>query len=1163
MYKLKNTGSPYDEFVLKTGAYRLGSASDNEIVLEDSSVSAHHCEIVVTANTISLRDLSASHETYVDDERVESTQLRPGQTLRIGTMVLVLKGDTEAAAAGATSGGAQGPASAAPAAKRTIKIPTPVAWAALLLVALAVIGTIIYTNWPSHTSEKQTPTKTPPGEAAKIALAAARKKEKPAEKSTAKEASGAAREPRPDRTLEDSAHGSSAAGTNLASNPADDPPISQAMLEIVQRPFDPNDVARPPQLDVEAAKLRMQEGDFPRAAPFLHRALRSQQGTFGPESPEVTKTLDTLGNAYRNMRQFDQAEPLLQQVLRNVEKIKGPEHPETARALDKVGENYLATGQNSKAAPLLEHALKVREKALPPDHPEVAASLKNLAAAHVAQGEYAKAKPLLERALKISETALGPDDPKLAQSLDALGEISRALGDTENAEPLLQRALSLKERTLPPDDPGTAPTLKSLADLHAAKGDFAKAELLYQRALEISEKAAGPIHPATAEALNDLARLHQKKGDAEKAAPLFQRAAEAAEKSLGPEHPQTVLALRNLAGLNGCQEDPASGLEPAKKAVRAQFQLLSKIVRYGSEQQRLAFRDRLNPYSLAATLNTVPELASAILRCKGVVLDSLIEDRLIAQAGQNPEVRKLTDKVQATKDDLATTLFEIPENLSENARGRRQADANTMATYLKALEGDLAKQVPGWGRASRALEVSLDKVKGAIPQHSVLLEWIRFSCCLETNRWEPCYGVVVLSPTGDPRWVTLGSAKAIEETVANCQNAIEGGAGISSLDSTNAPASLSSLLHTLYQQLWVPVEPLLPTDTKTVIISPDRALNLVSFATLRTANDQFLGEKFSIRYVASGRDLLEEKKPLRKGRVFVFGNPDFSAAMADASQSSDTKPMTTRSPVSPELQSLRFSPLSGASQEVALIHVQATGWDWPVTLFFGANASEPELAAARSPRILHLATRAFLLPASAEEIDAEEIPSIRKLESFYESSFANTPTNTTFLPAPSGASRGAAPLSNPLHRSGLALAGAQSTLQATDRNENSRPGHDGILTADLVGTLKLEGTELVVMSACDAVTGGVRSSEALLALRRAFLHAGAQNLLIAMRPEVDQDAANMMAHFYRRFHEIGDAPQALADVQRDWLVRLHKEQGLPAAVRVAGSFMMTSQGSAP
>ena len=82
MYKLKNTGSPYDEFVLKTGAYRLGSASDNEIVLEDSSVSAHHCEIVVTANTISLRDLSASHETYVDDERVESTQLRPGQTLR-------------------------------------------------------------------------------------------------------------------------------------------------------------------------------------------------------------------------------------------------------------------------------------------------------------------------------------------------------------------------------------------------------------------------------------------------------------------------------------------------------------------------------------------------------------------------------------------------------------------------------------------------------------------------------------------------------------------------------------------------------------------------------------------------------------------------------------------------------------------------------------------------------------------------------------------------------------------------------------------------------------------------------------------------------------------------------------------------------------------------
>ena len=36
--------------------------------------------------------------------------------------------------------------------------------------------------------------------------------------------------------------------------------------------------------------------------------------------------------------------------------------------------------------------------------------------------------------------------------------------------------------------------------------------------------------------------------------------------------------------------------------------------------------------------------------------------------------------------------------------------------------------------------------------------------------------------------------------------------------------------------------------------------------------------------------------------------------------------------------------------------------------------------------------------------------------------------------------------------------------------------------------------------------------------------------------------------------------QALAEVQRDWLVKVRKERGLTEAVRLAGPFIMTSQG---
>ncbi len=46
-------------------------------------------------------------------------------------------------------------------------------------------------------------------------------------------------------------------------------------------------------------------------------------------------------------------------------------------------------------------------------------------------------------------------------------------------------------------------------------------------------------------------------------------------------------------------------------------------------------------------------------------------------------------------------------------------------------------------------------------------------------------------------------------------------------------------------------------------------------------------------------------------------------------------------------------------------------------------------------------------------------------------------------------------------------------------------------------------------------------------------------------------------------HKTGNAPKALAEVQREWLVRLRKERGLAEAVRLAGPFIMTSQGAIP
>jgi len=81
-----------------------------------------------------------------------------------------------------------------------------------------------------------------------------------------------------------------------------------------------------------------------------------------------------------------------------------------------------------------------------------------------------------------------------------------------------------------------------------------------------------------------------------------------------------------------------------------------------------------------------------------------------------------------------------------------------------------------------------------------------------------------------------------------------------------------------------------------------------------------------------------------------------------------------------------------------------------------------------------------------------------------------------------------------------------------------------------------------------------------MGLRRGFIQAGAQNLLMTLWPISDQTTVQIMLDFYDHAEKTHNAPQALAEVQRDWLLKLRKERGLLNSVRLAGAFIMSSQG---
>jgi hypothetical protein len=143
-----------------------------------------------------------------------------------------------------------------------------------------------------------------------------------------------------------------------------------------------------------------------------------------------------------------------------------------------------------------------------------------------------------------------------------------------------------------------------------------------------------------------------------KAEPLYQQALRIFQKVLGPEHPNTAPVLENLALLEFDLEriDEATAL--ARQASAAELTILSKIFSFTSEEQRLAYLDIFHPYSLFPFLNgTESDLAAAVLRYKGVVLDSIVEDRLLAEATQGSEDQKLVEQLNLDKSQLGQLLY--------------------------------------------------------------------------------------------------------------------------------------------------------------------------------------------------------------------------------------------------------------------------------------------------------------------------------------------------------------------------------------------------------------------------------------------------------------------------------------------------------------------------
>ena len=905
-----------------------------------------------------------------------------------------------------------------------------------------------------------------------------------------------------------------------------------------------------------AANKLADNGEYAKAILIHEQALAIREKTLGEKHPDTAASLNNLGSIFYDMQEYAKARQLHERALAIRLKSSGLQHLDTASSLCNLALVYSAMGDDAKALPLCERALVIREKALGPQHLDIANSLNNLAliyssmrddakalelyeraltiieknfgrqhltscilinlgSIYANMSDYAKALPLIERALAISEKGFGPQHPNTVASLNSLGSIYSAMGDDAKALPLFERALANAEKFLGPQHPYTADSLNNLGMTHADMADYAKALPLCKRALAIRLKTSGLQHPDTAKCLSKLAWIYFWMGDYAKSIEFYEQALAIRKKALGLNHPDTADSLDKLAQVYYLNGDDNMARSLASSAIAADYRQLQTILSL-DERSRLSWHGANSSYWAACVLRP-DQLAEHSLRWKGVVLESLFGDRSLAvTASSDPQVATKLEEIQMLRAKLAKLSI-------ENGGDVEMANVEKR---IGQIQISLSKRANVGGRVRAETGMTIDAVVSALAEGSIFVDFIYFRDPKLQDEEAACYGALLTGDNGVPRYVRIDGAAAIDRAVDDLRTAI----------TQSNEKEVEEKTKFLSEKIWKPLAAQIPENTRQLIICPEAKLNFLSFATLLDKDGRFVAEKFPIAYVGSGRDLTRKPSGKLSKYLTIFAAPAFDA---DGLRSPTKDLITMRSAEALAFGAIHLPPLPGTEIEAKALEVIAIDSAWNVRVFTGKKATEAAVRSTKQLGVLHLATHGFYLNSFL----ASAPPDVRGM-SVIGNSGREPRQNVKGV--------------DPMRASGVALTGSQKTLKLWSQRKAPESENDGILTADEVTSLDLDGTWLVTLSACETGVGEARNGEGVFGLRRAFMMAGAENLLMTLWPVSDHTTAEIMASFYKEALTSHDAVGSLAKVQRDWLVKLRKEKGLLAAVRDAAPFAMVT-----
>ena len=478
-------------------------------------------------------------------------------------------------------------------------------------------------------------------------------------------------------------------------------------------------------------------------------------------------------------------------------------------------------------------------------------------------------------------------------------------------------------------------------------------------------------------------------------------------------------------------------------------------------------------------------------------------------------------------------------------------------TAANEVEEKLAKRVASYGDERRLAMASWRDVRDNLAPGEAAIEIDRYGY-YDGKKWtgEDYYAALVVTrDTKDaPAFVSLGLAWPMEHDAMADYRARVGltkrrpARGISLIGKEED--ATDKLKVGFYAAFWKPLEPVL-ASAKRVYISPDGALNQVALGAVKDDAGRLMMEKFDLRLVSSTRDVLLPEPTFTNRTAVLMGNPAFdldeaqqraavlkihAVGNAAASTAGSGSGFDSHAPVaiavhasavaemrSRDLSSGSLPPLPGTEKEVQAISALLAKQHWNVETYTQQEALKEIVMRVHAPRVLHLATHGFFEPDQEKNHRDDSVGAGLALIS------------------DAGSGTGpAVEFEDPMLRSGIFFAGADRRLSGKAPSSDL---DDGVLTAYEASSLNLQGTELVVLSACETGLGEVQDGEGVFGLRRALQEAGAESVLLSMWSVPDRETQELMTLFYEKWLGGEEKHVALREAQLEMRDRVRARYG--------------------